>query len=125
MRFDDFVLRAIEQLSQAIAAILGALRRGDDASAEEQLESAYDALLASDRVFLDMVDDATLANVLGSPAKVRALAQLSVLDARLSERRGDMTRAARLRTRARTLLDRAAREDPQPDDATLLDTLEK
>lgn len=124
MRFDDYLLRAIEQLSLMIAAIVAKLRAGDVDDAERELAHAYDALLGGDRVFLDMVDAETLARVLGSPEKTRLLAQLSHLEAQACERKGDSLRAEGLRQRARDLLAIAHRDAPQEDDATLLRDLD-
>ena len=124
MKFDDYILRAIEQLSEAIASIVGALKRDKPREAEEQLQTAYDSLLAGDRVFLGMVDSATLANLLGSAPKVRALAQLSALEARIARQDGDAARAEQLAKRARELLAIAHRDDPQDGDDTLLTELE-
>jgi hypothetical protein len=123
MRFDDYLLRAIEQLSQAIARIVRALRGGDAEQAEQELSQAYDALLGGDRIFLDMVDAATLANLLGSPAKVRVLARLSALEAELARGRGDDALAERLKQRAHALAAIAHREDPQDGDDQLLSDL--
>ena len=100
MRFDDFVLRAIEQLSQAVASILKLARAGMVDDAARELEAAYGALLGENRVFLGMVDSATLAHLLGSPEKTRLLAELSAAEAELCERRGEHERSARLARRA-------------------------
>jgi hypothetical protein len=124
MKFDDYLLRAIEQFTQSIARIVRALRGDQEEDAEREIAGAYDSLLANDRVFLDMVDPATLANLLGSPAKVRVLAQLSALEAKLVLKRGDTTRAAALQKRATALLAIAHREDPQGTDTTLLAELD-
>lgn len=123
MRFDDFLMRAIQQLTQAVARILRLTREGEVEEAQRELDGAYDQLLGPDRVFLDMVDGATLGNLLGTPEKARVLAKLSMLEAGLAARRGDAGRAARLRDRANTLRDHAHDEDPRDDDATLLDDL--
>jgi hypothetical protein len=123
MRFDDYLLRAIEELAQAVARIVRSLRGGDIQQAEQELSQSYDALLGADRVFLDMVDAGTLANLLGSPAKVRVLAQLSALEAELARRRGDDSLAERLKQRAHALAAIAHREDPQDDDDRLLSDL--
>ena len=124
MRFDDYLLRAIEQFTQSIARIVRALRGEQDEEAEREIAGAYDELLASNRVFLDMVDAGTLANLLGSPEKVRVLAQLSVLEAKLAGRRGDPGRARALRDRGVALLAIAGREAPDEGDAELLEQLE-
>lgn len=123
MRFDDYLLRAIEQFTKSIARIVRALRGEEHEEAEREIAGAYDALLANDRVFLDMVDPGTLANLLGTPQKVRVLAQLSALEARLMHKRGDTSRARALEGRATALLAIAHREDPQDTDETLLTEL--
>jgi hypothetical protein len=103
VRFDDFILRAIAQLAQAVARILKRVQAGEHVEARAELSEAYDALLGADRVFLGMVDAATLANLLGSPDKTCLLAKLSLLEARLAEAHGDAMQAEQLRARARTL----------------------
>lgn len=124
MKFDDYLLRAIEQFTKSIARIVRALRGEEHEEAEREIAGAYDALLANDRVFLDMVDPGTLANLLGSPNKVRVLAQLSALEGKLMQTRGEPARARVLEARALALLAIAHREDPQEADTTLLTELE-
>lgn len=124
MRFDDYLLRTLEQFNKFVARIVKALRDEEEQVAESEIAGAYEALLGGDRVFLGMVDTATLANLLGSPEKVRVLARLSALEARLVEKQGDAVRAQRLQVRARELLAIAHRDDPQDGDATLLVDLE-
>jgi hypothetical protein len=121
MRFDDYLLRALEEFNKFIARIAKALREDDQELAESEIAGAYEALLGGDRVFLGMVDAATMANLLGSADKVRVLARLSVLDARLAQKRGDEARAQRLQARARELLAIAHRDDPLAGDDTLLE----
>jgi hypothetical protein len=123
MKFDDYLLRALEQFTQSIARIVKALRGDDEELAESEIAGAYDALLGDNRVFLEMVDAGTLANLLGAPDKVRVLAQLSALEAKLLQRRGQPERAARLHERARALLAVARRDDPQAGDEALLNDL--
>jgi hypothetical protein len=124
MRFDDYLLRTLEQFNKFVARIVKALRDEEEQVAESEIAGAYEALLGGDRVFLGMVDTATLANLLGSPDKVRVLARLSALEARLVEKQGDAVRGQRLLVRARELLAIAHRDDPQDGDATLLTDLE-
>jgi len=123
VRFDDYLLRALEQFTQAIARIVRALRGQDEQLAESEIAGAYEALLGGDKVFLDMVDANTLANLLGSPDKVRVLAKLSALEGQLATQRGDTARATRLQRRAQELVAIAHRQDPQDADAQLLDDL--
>ena len=122
MRFDDYLMRAIEQLAQAVARILRRLEAGEHEQAETELAQAYDTLLGGDRVFLGMVDAATLANLLGSAEKTCLLAKLSLIEARLLETRGDALGAAKLRTRASALSALARAADPKiPCDLTDVD----
>jgi hypothetical protein len=105
-------MRAVEQLSALIAAIVGKLKAGSVDEAEQDLSQAYDTLLGGDRVFLDMVDARTLANLLGSPEKTRLLAKLSQIEAKVSEHRGDLARSERLMQRAKELAAIARGDEP-------------
>lgn len=113
MRFDDFLMRAVEQLAQAVARILKRVQAGEHAQAETELSQAYDALLGGDRVFLGMIDAATLSNLLGSADKTCLLAKLSLLEARVVEARGDAQAGAQLRARAHALSRLAREADPK------------
>jgi hypothetical protein len=115
--FDDYVMRMIKQLTEAIASIVRKLRGGKLDDAAHELAQAYDALLEHNRSFLDMVDTATLAHLLGSTEKVQLLAKLSWVEANLAHARGDTAREAELRTRAHNLLAIAAPEDPSAPEA--------
>lgn len=114
--FDDYVMRMVKQLSEAIASIVRKLRTGARDEAASELAAAYDGLLEHNRSFLDLVDAETLAHLLGSHEKVLLLAKLSWLDADLQ---AGTPREAALRQRAHKLLAIAAREDPTLDDAVL------
>jgi hypothetical protein len=115
--FDDYLMRMIKQIGEAIASIVRKLRGGKLDDAEQELAEAYDGLLEHNRSFLDMVDANTLAMLLGSADKVRLLARLSWLDAQLAEARGDGDGGARLRARAEQLLAIAHRDAPEASDA--------
>jgi hypothetical protein len=112
--FDDYVMRMVKQLSEAIASIVRKLRTGARDDAASELAQAYDALLEHNRSFLELVDVETLAHLLGSSEKVRLLAKLSWLDANLQ---AGTPREAVLRERAHKLVAIAAREDPAAADA--------
>ncbi len=102
--FDDYMMRMIKQLTEAIGSIVRKLRGGKLDDAAHELAQAYDALLEHNRSFLDMVDVETLAHLLGSAEKVDLLAKLCSLDADLAQARGDTASEARLRQRAQSLL---------------------
>jgi hypothetical protein len=114
--FDDYIMRMVKQLTEAIASIARKLRGKSLDEAATELAAAYDALLEHNRSFLDMVDTDTLAHLLGSTEKVQLLAQLSWLEANLQV---GTPREAVLRERARKLLAIAAREDPSCNESTL------
>jgi hypothetical protein len=59
VRFDDYLMRMVQQLAQAVARIVKRLEAGEQAEAQTELSAAYDALLGGDRVFLGMVDAAS------------------------------------------------------------------
>lgn len=113
MKFDDWIMRTVKQLADAIGTILGLVKAGQNLEAESQVKAAYDTLMGGDAVFLGMVDTATLANLLGSAEKVALLAKLSLAEARLAEAQGDQGRAAGLRARAEQLVAIARRELPE------------
>ncbi|HEX5655814.1 MAG TPA: hypothetical protein VFX59_01410 [Polyangiales bacterium] len=110
--FDDYMMRMVKQLTEAIASIVRKLRGGSLEDADQEIAAAYDALLEHNLSFLELVDTDTLAHLLGSNEKVQLLAKLSWLEAELAQARGDTTRESQLRTRARKLLAIAVREDP-------------
>lgn len=124
MRFDDYLMRMVAQLTQAIARIVRRADSGERAEAREELAEAYTALLGNDRVFLDMVDTRTLARLVGSADKVRLLAKLSATEARIARLEAEPERARRLHERARELASIAHDEAPEDVDGALLAELE-
>jgi len=98
---DDWLQRQIQQIADAIAHIAGA-SAGATEEVDDLLDDAYGKLLGPHREFLNAVDPATLAHLLGDPARIRALAELTALE---MQRTDDPATAARLRHRGLGLLD--------------------
>lgn len=121
---DDYLMRQIERAMEAVARAFGALAGARREEAERELDGAYDALLEHNRGMMDVVDPVTLARLVGSPAKVRALARVSRADGDLRRELGDPAGAARAHRRALALLRVAHAEDPEEGDPELLAELE-
>lgn len=75
---------------------------GPSQELDEAIDDAYGQVLGHHREFLDVLDPPSLAHLLGSDDRVRALAKLTALDL---ERTTDESIRARLRRRALGLLD--------------------
>jgi hypothetical protein len=73
---EDYILRIIQQLVDAIARIAGFNRRGEHDKALAEAEQAWGKLLDAPRELIDAVDSATLASMLRDPEKMRIAVQL-------------------------------------------------
>ncbi len=122
---DDYVLRQIQKAIEAIARAFRHQAAADPDQAIEQIQQAYSDLLEHNLAMMDVVDPETLARLVGSHAKVRALAQLSLADGELRQAGGDEAAARRAFARAHTLARIANEGDPRPDDSELLARIEQ
>lgn len=112
---EDYLLRMIRQLAEVVARAAGFNRRGQHEAA--RLESARGwELLGVPRELLEVVDDATLAELLREPAKLRIAAQLLAEEARAIIGQGDPVNGGVLSGRAMRLHAAASELDPQDDD---------
>ena len=85
---DDYVLRAIRKLTQALAAMLGAAAAGKHDDAEEALEEGYQVALGPHRPMLDLLDGATLARLIEDRQRIQGLAELCEAEAALRTQQG-------------------------------------
>jgi hypothetical protein len=112
----DYILRMIEQLTEAIARVVGLKEAGklDEALqlARETAGGIFGPLLRT----LDEVDSATAANLMGDGDKVSAYAALLAEQADIHERRGDARRARADHRRALEMYLERARLAPPLDD---------
>lgn len=85
----DYIIRVIEQAADFIARIAKSKREGHFQAGLRQVESAYDALLDMDRQLFEIANSKMLADLLGPPEKIRAIAGLVREEADLLRLSGD------------------------------------
>jgi hypothetical protein len=95
---DDYVLRTVRKLAQALASLLGAAAAGKHDDAEEALEEGYEVALGPHRSMLDLLDGATLARLIDDPRRISGLADLCDAEAQLRTREG-LTQLSALRAK--------------------------
>lgn len=119
---EDYLMRLIRQLAEVLARAAGFNTRRKYDEAVDELQRAWDELLETPRNLLEVVDDATLAELLREPAKMRIAAQLLAEEARAIAGKGDPVNAAVLSKRAMRLYASASVLDPtEDDDAAILE----
>jgi hypothetical protein len=91
---DDYILRAVRRLTQALASLLGAVAAGKHEDAEEALEEGYQVALGPHRGMLDLLDGATLARLIEDRPRVAGLADLCEAEASLRTQQGHTQLAA-------------------------------
>jgi hypothetical protein len=119
---EDYLMRQIQQLADAIARIAGLNRRKDHEQALAEADQAWEALLDVPRALVHSVDTATLVGMLREPARLRLAARLFLEEARALTGRGDPVRAAVRSRRALELVLEARASDPtqaEDDDAAI------
>jgi hypothetical protein len=87
---DDFILRMLDQVGDAIARVLTGRSPGAEQMAEQELASAYQELTGSGRALVARLSSEQLLAILGAPARFNrergyVLARLLEADAALSE----------------------------------------
>lgn len=118
----DYIMRVIQQAVDAIARMMGLREKGDHEAARREAEAVYD-LLGVPSELAAAVDSATLAELLGHPDKIRAMAKLAVQEAELRRATGDPLACAAGYRRAAELTLEARSRAPHPDDASVLQEL--
>lgn len=112
----DYLMRMIEQLAEAIRKMVGLRESRDYAAARDTAERAWEDLLGLSHDLLNVMDTRSLAALLKEPAKMRVAAKLLDEEARALAGGGDPIHAA-MRTRtAFELMLEARALDPQPED---------
>ncbi len=72
----DYIMRMIAQLSGVLAQVLFAKQAGKNKEAGEIIQNAYEELFGLSGELIKSLDAETLAGLLGSPEKIKALATL-------------------------------------------------
>lgn len=114
---EDYILRMVQRLAQAIARISGLNQGGDHAEALREADRAWGELLGDILPELaGSVDSRTLAGMLRQPARIRLASQILSEQARALAGRGDAAGAAHRARRALELrLEARAAEAAAPD----------
>ena len=113
---EDYILRMIHQLADAIAHVAGFNQKGEHDKALDAADQAWGKLLDAPRELIDAVDTATLAGMLREPAKIRAAAQLFYEEGRALAAKGDPLHAQLRYRRALELMLEARAIDPDDED---------
>ena len=108
----DYLLRAIQRMAQALAAILARRTEGKTDEALALLERARVEMFGSMRDALDAVDATSVASLIGVIDKARAYATFCAVEANLHADRGEEKAAARARRRALAVYREAAARFP-------------
>lgn len=103
---EDYVTKQIRVIAAMIARMTGLRLEGKLEEAHAELEQAYGELLGERSRLVRQVDARTAASLLGSPGRIRSLAELVSEEA---EQETDPDRADLLRTRAAELTAEADR----------------
>jgi hypothetical protein len=118
----DYLLRMIEQLAEAVRRIAGLRRAGDFAAARKSAEDEWEKLLGLSHDLVNVVDTPTLASMLREPANMRVAAHLLVEEARALASGGDPIHATlRYRTALELVLEARALEPKTEDDEMILE----
>lgn len=99
----DYMLRIIEQLTQALGRILALRKKGDASAAIREAEGAASAIAGMDLRMAASVDAATLSRTVTDPVRMAALARLMHERAAIDADRGDATGESAWRRRAAAL----------------------
>ena len=118
---DDYLLRQVKQLADALARIAGLRLDGNLDAAIEDAERAWDEVIGRPRGLVDIVDTQTLVAMLREPARIRAAAQLLVEEGRAREARQDARAAVCFRTALELRHAARAAEHSADDDAAILE----
>jgi hypothetical protein len=116
---DDYLIRQIKQVAQALARLLGLRRAGQYDEALELTESLYEEL-GIPRGLHDVVDTPTLASMLRSAEKMRVAAQVFVEEGHIFKATGDPLAAFKCYRHAHELILEARAMDPVAEDETML-----
>lgn len=119
---EDYLIRLIQQVAEALRRIMGLRQRGDYQAALTASGELYDDLTTVPRPISDSLDSRTFATLLGTADKIRALALLFWEEARIHEAKGDPVTAKARYVRAHELfLEARARAAAAEDDSAILE----
>jgi hypothetical protein len=100
----DYVMRAVKQVAEALARVLGLRQLGKQEEADRELDELYRGLVPFDRELLQLLDPQTLVGMIRDPERVHGICRLLAFEADEAEKRSELERAQRGRRRALALL---------------------
>ncbi len=86
---EDYLIRLIQQVAEAIRRLAGLRERGDYAAALTAADRIYDDLTTVPRQMSDALDTPSFASLLGSADKMRAAAMLFWEEGKIYAAKGD------------------------------------
>jgi hypothetical protein len=116
---NDYVMRIVKQVVEAIARMLQLSDGGDHERALREADDAWE-LLGVPRELVAAIDTSTLAGMLRRPEAMRLAAELSVNEARVLEAKGDPMNAFACYRRAIELILEARTLAPKDEDLELI-----
>jgi hypothetical protein len=112
---NDYIMRMVKQLGDAIRRIAGLRDKKEYVQAHEAVGDACDELLGHQPHFLDVLNPSSTARMLGRWFKIKAYASLVETDAEVYAHEGNAERAQELHRRALEVylegIDRGGRGD--------------
>jgi len=86
---EDFLIRMIQQVAEALRRLMGQRERGEYDAALRTSGELYDELTTMPRAMTDEMDTASFARLLGSAEKIRTMAMLCWEEGRVYAGKGD------------------------------------
>jgi hypothetical protein len=112
---NDYIMRLIQQVAEAIARMLDAAERGEVESAKNEAKEAYH-LVGVPPELMSRMDSHALAQFCGRAFKIRLLSQIAWKEAEILRSAGDPMNALNLQIKAVELLLEAQRMEPLSED---------
>ena len=120
---DDYIVRQLRVVTDAIAKVVKLVNVADRVVDEADLDDAYRDLLPIDRELFEALAPRSLVPLLGDPDRIVAIARLQAREGDLRLKKGDRARAMRCHRRALAFLEHASRSVDV--DASLMARLRK
>lgn len=119
---EDYLIRLIKQLAEALRKVMGLRERGEYEAALRASGELYEELTTVPRPVADVLDTPSFAKLLGSAEKMRAAAMLYWEEGKIYAAKGDpITAGLRYRRAHELLLEARALEPTAEDDSAILE----
>ncbi len=112
----DYLMRLVQQATEAMARAAGQRKEGKRLDARRTLDGALVDLLERHATLFAHLDAPTAARMLADPDRVRMAARIVASQAEIADEQGDSFEAHSLRARAVALYTEAKKAGARPDD---------